>query len=148
MRRGLIVAASLALALGGCASRPGGGTGSPSASFLATDIPASDVPAISAAVASFVTMRAPPGPIGIRSPDKDTGGMSERLASDLRAAGHAVSPDGRNRLSYQATRFERDTVLLRIALDGARAARVLARGQSGALQPAGPVTLSFADAAR
>lgn len=145
MRGFRALAACLLLPAAGCAAV--GGAPHTHSSFLGSDIPAADVPALSAAVASFVTMRAPPGPIAVQSPDEDKAGMAERISNDLRAAGHVVSETGRNRLSYQASRMG-DAVLLRMALDNDKAARVLVRGQSGALQPSGPVTLTLGRAAR
>lgn len=144
MRRQLLALALLAHSAAGCASLRGGPE--MPGSFVAEGIAPADAPAISSTVASFVTMRAPPGPIALDAPEGDPADLAEKVAADLRAAGHAVSPSGRNRLSYRVEEHARGTYLVRIALDGERAARILARGQGGRLEPASPYTVTLAEA--
>lgn len=125
------------------------GTGSSQLnSYVAKDISPGDVPALSSAVVAFVTMRQPPGPLMLQPPPGDAPGLTERITADLRAAGHAVSPGGRNRLAYQVEPYGPRTLLVRVALDDARGARVLARTSGGALGPSGPYTVSLAGAGR
>lgn len=114
-----------------------------SGSHVADGIAPGDVPALSAAVLAFVGMRQPPGPVALLPPPADPVGLTDRVASDLRAAGHALSPTGRNRLAVQAEPYGGD-VLLRVVLDDARAARVLTRTPSGTLAGASPYTLTLA----
>lgn len=119
----------------------------PAASHVADGVARGDVPALSAAVVAFVSMRQPPGPVALQAPRVDPVGLTDRVAADLRAAGHALSPTGRNRLVVQAETFG-EGVLLRVLLDDARAARVLDRMPGGTLAGTGPYTVTSGEPVR
>lgn len=140
MRRS-ILALALLIPAAGCGTF---GFGGGPRSFVAASISPADAPALASAVVAFVTMRQPPGPIAVVAPDGDPAGLAQRITADLRAAGHVVSPSGRNHLAYQLAPYD-GGVLVRVTLDDERAARVLDR-RGGRLVPGGPYTMTIAEA--
>lgn len=137
MRAALLLAC---LATAGCSMFTGGPT-----SFVSPEIEQADAPALAEGVAGFVSLRHQPsaGPVAVDGPASDTV-LAPEIEAALRRAGYTVAPGGAHRLTYQVDPRS-DGALVRIALDGTRAARPYAR-RNGTLVAAGPYAV--AEAAR
>ncbi len=131
MRTGLraALAAALLLAspvLSGCALPD-----AELASAVPADLTPADATSLAAAMTDLTTRRVPAasGAIVVLAPAGDTA-LTPALLSDLRAAGYAVADAGPHRLAYQVNALGGD-VLVRMDLDGARAARLFTRTAQG-----------------
>ena len=130
-RAALLIAPLLA----GCASG-----GAELASTIPADLTAGDAAPIAAAMTDLATRRVPAssGALRVLAPTGDTV-LTPALLTSLRAAGYTVADSGTNRLAYQVTGLDRD-VLVRMDLNGARAARLFTRSAQG-LTAAGAFTV-------
>lgn len=110
------------------------------ASAVPADLTAGDAAPIAAAVTDLATRRVPAsaGALHVLAPVGDTV-LTPALLTSLRAAGYTVADGGTNRLAYQVTGLDRD-VLVRVDLNGARAARLFTRSSRG-LAAAGAFTV-------
>lgn len=127
--------------LGGCTTM---GLGS----YVSPTLAEADAPTVAQAVVGFVNLREGPsaGPIAVDAPQGDTL-LTPKIEAALRNAGYTVSPSGRRKLAYQVEP-RAGGALVRLTLDGTRAARPYARAQDGALVPAGPYSVTLAEARR
>ena len=125
----------LAPLLAGCTSRS-----TEFASTVPADFTAGDAAPIAAAMTDLTTRRVPAsaGALRVLAPTGDTV-LTPALLTSLRAAGYTVADSGTNRLAYQVTGLDRD-VLVRMDLNGARAARLFTRSAQG-LAAAGAFTV-------
>lgn len=125
----------------GCASYP--------SSYVSPNIAEADVPAIASGIVTYVRMRQEPaaGAIAVQAPPQDLV-VAPQVEAALQQAGFNVTPSGQNRLTYQIEPRSTDGVLVRMTLNGERAARAYGRAAGGALAPIGPYTVTVGEAGR
>ena len=132
LRAALAAASFLASpVLSGCALPDAG-----LASAVPADLTPADAAPLAAAMTDLTTRRVPAssGAIVVLAPAGDAA-LTPVLLNDLRGAGYTVADSGPHRLAYQVNALGGD-VLVRMDLDGARAARLFTR-TAGGLSAAG-----------
>lgn len=127
---------ALLLGLGACASLP--------PSYVAPDLSAADGPVLAQGVAGFLSLRGGGGAISIDAPAGDNV-LGAEVDKAVRAAGFTVASSARQHLSYQIDQRP-GGALVRVSLDGTRGARAYTRAVDGSLAPAGPYTITLAEA--
>ena len=110
------------------------------ASAVPADLAPADAVPIAAAMTDLATRRVPAasGAVQVLAPSGDAV-LTPTLVSSLRAAGYTVANTGPHRIAYQVSALGND-VLVRMDLDGARAARLFTRTARG-LSAAGAFTV-------
>ena len=110
------------------------------ASAVPADLAPADAGPIAAAMTDLTTRRVPAssGAVQVLAPLGDAV-LTPALVNDLRAAGYTVADTGPHRIAYQVNALGND-VLVRMDLDGARAARLFTRTAKG-LSAAGAFTV-------
>jgi len=110
------------------------------ASAVPADLAPADAVPIAAAMTDLATRRVPAasGAVQVLAPVGDAV-LTPALVSSLRAAGYTVADAGPHRIAYQVNALGND-VLVRMDLDGARAARLFTRTARG-LSAAGAFTV-------
>ena len=110
------------------------------ASAVPADLAPADAGPIAAAMTDLTTRRVPAssGAVQVLAPVGDAV-LTPALVSSLRAAGYTVADAGPHRIAYQVNALGND-VLVRMDLDGARAARLFTRTAKG-LSAAGAFTV-------
>lgn len=101
------------------------------ASAVPADLAPADAVPIAAAMTDLATRRVPAasGAVQVLAPAGDAV-LTPALVNSLRAAGYTVADAGPHRISYQVNALGND-VLVRMDLDGARAARLFTRTARG-----------------
>lgn len=101
------------------------------ASAVPADLTPADAAPLAAAMTELTTRRVPAssGAVVVLAPAGDAA-LTPALLNDLRAAGYTVADAGPHRLAYQVNALGGD-VLVRMDLDGARAARLFTRTAQG-----------------
>lgn len=138
---GLLLAATLPACSGLGSLGPVLGLASDQASSVSTSIEPGDAPVLAASIADLVARRvsSSAAPLRLERAAND-GLLGPEIARVLEGSGYRISDSEGYRVSYRVSGLN-DGLLVQVGLNGARAARLFARGREGVLMPHGPYSL-------